>query len=83
MKFLEEIADIVISRYQEKSDEVTIVFPNRRAGLFFRKYLSERISKPIWSPKIISIEDFIKGLSGLESADKLDMVLNCIRFFPD
>jgi RecB family exonuclease len=81
MKFLEEIADIVISRYQEKSDEVTIVFPNRRAGLFFRKYLSERISKPIWSPKIISIEDFIKGLSGLESADKLDMVFELYQVF--
>lgn len=81
MKFLEEIADIVISRYQEESDAVTIVFPNRRAGLFFRKYLSERISKPIWSPKIISIEDFIKGLSGLQSADKLDLVFELYKVF--
>jgi hypothetical protein len=81
MKFLEEIADIVISRNQDDSDAVTIVFPNRRAGLFFRKYLSERISKPMWSPKIISIEDFIKGLSGLQSADKLDLVFELYKVF--
>ncbi|MCK5704199.1 MAG: hypothetical protein KAI29_23765, partial [Cyclobacteriaceae bacterium] len=63
MRFLEEIAEMVLSRHADETDGVTIVFPNRRAGLFFQKYLAERITKPIWSPKILSIEDFIKNLS--------------------
>lgn len=81
MRFLEEIVEVVLSRYAGVTDNVTIVFPNRRAGLFFQKYLAERINKPIWSPKIISIEDFIKSLSELKSADKLDLIFELYQVF--
>jgi hypothetical protein len=81
MRFLEEIAEHVINKYQGSTDTVTVVFPNRRAGLFFRKYLSDAISKPIWSPKILSIEDFIKGLSTLETADRLDLIFELYKVF--
>ena len=81
MRFLEEIAEHVIANYRDNTDVVTIVFPNRRAGLFFRKYLSAGISKPIWSPKVVSIEDFIKGLSEMQSADKLDLILELYKVF--
>lgn len=81
MKFLEEIVEVVLDLHGEADDEVTIVFPNRRAGLFFQKYLAARISKPIWSPKIISIEDFIKSLSALKSADKLELVFELYQVF--
>jgi CRISPR/Cas system-associated exonuclease Cas4 (RecB family) len=83
MKFLEEIAELVIDKYQDKTDNLTIVFPNRRAGLFFSKYLSSKISTPIWSPRIISIEDFIKDLSGLKSADKLELIYILYQVFTD
>ncbi|MCK5105747.1 MAG: PD-(D/E)XK nuclease family protein, partial [Cyclobacteriaceae bacterium] len=81
MKFLEEIVEIVLSRFADAADEVTIVFPNRRAGLFFQKYLAAQITKPVWSPRIVSIEDFIKNLSGLKSADKLDLIFDLYRVF--
>ncbi len=81
MKFLEEVVEIILSKYADKTDEVTIVFPNRRAGLFFRKYLAEQIDSPIWSPKIISVEDFIKSLSNLKSADKLDLIFELYKVF--
>lgn len=81
MKFLEEIAEVILKRYINGSDEVTIVFPNRRAGLFFQKYLSARVSTPIWSPKIIGIEDFIKSLSTLKSADKLELIFELYKVF--
>lgn len=81
MKFLEEIVEVVLSRHADASDEVTIVFPNRRAGLFFQKYLSARITKPIWSPKIVGIEDFIKNLSNLKPADKLELIFELYQVF--
>lgn len=81
MKFLEEIVEVVLNRHADASDEVTIVFPNRRAGLFFQKYLSARITKPIWSPKIVGIEDFIKNLSNLKPADKLELIFELYQVF--
>ena len=81
MKFLEEIVEVVLNKYPEELDEITIVFPNRRAGLFFRKYLAAKIDKPIWSPTIVSIEDFIKGLSECKSADKLELIFELYQVF--
>ncbi len=81
MRFLEEVVEIVLRKYATETDAVTIVFPNRRAGLFFQKYLSEKITSPIWSPEIISIEDFIKSLSNLQSADKLDLIFELYKVF--
>ncbi len=81
MRFLEEIVEVVLNRYAESTDKVTIVFPNRRAGLFFQKYLGAKIYKPIWSPKILSIEDFIKNMSDLKSADKLELIFELYTVF--
>lgn len=81
MKFLEEIVEAVLNQHADSTDEITIVFPNRRAGLFFQKYLAAKITKPIWSPKIVSIEDFIKGLSPLKSADKLELIFELYKVF--
>ncbi|NJN24981.1 MAG: PD-(D/E)XK nuclease family protein [Cyclobacteriaceae bacterium] len=81
MKFLEEIVELVLKKYGHATDQLTIVFPNRRAGLFFRKYLSAKIDRPLWSPQIISIEDFIKNLSPLQTADKLELIFELYQVF--
>ncbi len=83
MRFLEKIAEIVLDKYKGSTDSLTIVFPNRRAGLFFSKYLSNAISKPIWSPTIISIEDFIKGLSSLKTPDRLELIYELYDVFAE
>lgn len=53
---------------------LTIVFPNRRAALYFRKHFGEIISKPVFAPNLITIEDFISGFTTLKVPDKLDLI---------
>lgn len=48
-----------------------MVFPNRRAGLFFNKYLSGLAEKPVWAPRDYTISDLMVELSSLEPADEL------------
>ncbi len=72
--FLEELAENLIKRYGKDASSLTLVFPNRRAGLFFQKYLSNHISSPIWAPRIFSIEDFILKHSSLQVADKITLI---------
>lgn len=71
--FLKEIARKIYEKHPHP-DVLTIVFPNRRAALFFRKYLGEIISKPVFAPNLITIEDFIAGFSSLKVTDKLDLI---------
>jgi len=71
--FLQELAE-KIYREHPKLDEVTLVFPNRRAIIYFQKYLSDIITKPVFSPKMVTIEEFIGGFSPLTVPDKLELI---------
>lgn len=71
--FLEEVAE-KIHKEHPKLDEVTVVFPNRRATLFFRKHLGSFLTRPAFAPKIITIEDFISGFSTWKIPDRLILI---------
>jgi hypothetical protein len=72
--FLLEIAEELIREYGKKLDTVTIVFPNRRAALYFRKHLASLIDKPAFAPQLLTIEDFISAFSPLRVPDKLQLI---------
>jgi len=65
-RFLEKTAEYIYKKYGDTVPDLCIVLPNRRGGLFLKKYLSAIIGKTIWSPDIFSIEDFLSGLSGFK-----------------
>lgn len=79
--FLSELADSLFKEYGEKLEEVSIIFPNRRAGLFFTRALSIRIDKPVWSPSIFSFEDFVYSISHLKEGDNLSLLLELYEVF--
>jgi hypothetical protein len=39
--------------------EQLLIFPNRRAGIFFKQALSQTLDGPVWAPSIQSIQDFV------------------------
>jgi hypothetical protein len=80
--FLVEVAEEII-RENPRLDEATVVFPNRRAVLYFRHYLSERISSPAWAPQLFSIEDWMARLSTIKQIDKLDLIHRLYRVHVD
>lgn len=55
--------------------QYTFVFPNHRAGLFFRKYLSQAVDKPVFSPEILTINECFAQLSDLRLADQLTLLV--------
>jgi ATP-dependent helicase/nuclease subunit B len=73
--FLEEVAEHILKQYPEETGSICLVTPNRRAGLFFRKHFALRVTKTMWAPEVISIEDFINRLSGLTICDQLSLLL--------
>jgi len=61
--------------------DLAVVFPNRRAGLFFRQYLQEHLDQPVWAPKVMNIVDFIVAHHHLEVPDRWSLVLDLYRSF--
>lgn len=71
--FLRELA-VKLNKENPTWDDVTLVFPNRRAALYFRKHLSEIITQPLFAPTLITIEDFISEMATARVPDKLELV---------
>ncbi|MFY0606040.1 MAG: PD-(D/E)XK nuclease family protein [Cyclobacteriaceae bacterium] len=74
--FIGELAERILNEHQNQLDRVTVIFPNRRAGLFFRQSLSEMISKPLWMPEVMSMQDFVGGFSSLETIETLEAIFS-------
>jgi len=72
--FLREVAEELHRSFGQDLGELCLVFPNRRAGLFFNKYLGERLEHPVWSPSIYTIQDLMARISELDYADELELI---------
>uniref|UniRef100_UPI00404887C1 PD-(D/E)XK nuclease family protein n=1 Tax=Algoriphagus sp. TaxID=1872435 RepID=UPI00404887C1 len=71
--FLKETAQQLLDSGQDLKD-LRVVLPNRRAGLFFTKYLGELIEQPVWMPEVITIEQLVYQLAGNTPTDDLTLV---------
>lgn len=72
--FLYQVASLFYQRYGADIHRLAFIFPNRRAGLFFQKYLSEIAGQPLFSPTILTINDLFGFLSGKRLADRVSML---------
>ena len=81
MTFLSEVAAHLLSDYSSRLGDCTVVFPNRRAGLFLKKHLSNKIEAPVWSPDVKSLEDFLFTFSSIKKADPLTLVFELYESF--
>ncbi len=75
MKFLQQVAQYLYNKNQGDLSQIRVVFPNRRAGLFFQKYLSQLSDIPLFSPQIFTISEMVSEISGLVSDDKNRLVI--------
>ncbi len=78
--FLKELAERMIKEHP-KLDELTFVFPNRRAALYFENYLARALQRPQWAPSLYSIEEFFKIHSDLKEPDKLTLVFRLYQVY--
>lgn len=67
--FLELISKDILHQHPDLRN-VGIILPSRRAAVFLKKELSKQISKPVWSPYISTIEDFLLETLEWEQADQ-------------
>ena len=73
MPFLAKIADRLLEKFPESMEGVAVVLPSKRAVVFLKHYLSQRINKPIFLPEFYAIEEFAEQLSGLQVLDNMSL----------
>ena len=72
--FLKQVAKLYYGRYGADVGRVMFVFPNRRSGVFFRKYLLETALKPICSINIVTINELFCKLNSKQAADPIRLL---------
>ena len=58
----------------KKLEDLFFILPSKRAGLFLKHQLSTLIDYPIFSPHILSIEEFVEELSGLQKPSNTSLL---------
>ncbi len=79
--FLKWVAADLYRRTNGHPAHTAVVFPNKRAGLFFNEYLAAEASSPVWSPAYLSITELFHGLSDREPGDPVKMVCELHKVF--
>ena len=79
--FLQHLVNEVIKLHGTQFKDLCVVFPTRRAGLFFQKELAATQSAPVWSPKIFSIQDYLLTLSGKNIPDDLTLLFELFEVY--
>lgn len=79
--FLKYVAADLYQRKEGKLARTAVVFPNKRAGLFFNEYLALQTEKPVWSPAYLSISELFRGLSSYETGDSVKLVCELYKVF--
>lgn len=63
-----------MTKNYDSLDNFVFVFPNKRSGTFFLKYLRELTPERSISPQITSIQEFVSDLSGCVIDTRLDLL---------
>jgi RecB family exonuclease len=81
--FLEQVAADLWARYGEGVSSLSVVFPSRRASLFFGEALAGLISRPVWSPRPVTIDQVATELSGMAVGDHLRLVTELYKVWAE
>jgi len=73
--FLKQVASYLYEKYSNSISEFCLVFPSRRAGVFFNAYLNELIAHPLIGPEVTTIDQLITGFSETEQADSVSLIM--------
>ena len=79
--FLKQVAHDLYNKTEGNFTKVAIVFPNKRASLFFNEYLAQESDRPIWSPTYVSISELFRQSSDLSIADPIKLVCDLYKVF--
>ena len=72
--FLNKLSKVIIADYSDNFSDLIVILPNRRAKVFLIDELKKETTATIFSPEIISIEDFVQDIAGIRSIDSVELL---------
>lgn len=74
--FLQLVANDLSNKFDGDFSKTAVIFPNKRASLFFNEYLAKAFDRPIWAPSVFSISELFGQLSTVQTGDTIQLVFD-------
>ncbi|MEM5565773.1 PD-(D/E)XK nuclease family protein [Psychroserpens sp. AS72] len=71
--FIDDVITDLLDKNHDIS-QLTFVLPSKRAGTFLKQAISKHVKKTIFSPNIVSIEEFVETLSDFQYATNAELL---------
>lgn len=72
--FLEETAHSIVEQHGADLEDICLVVPGRRAGVYLRQSLGTTLGKPVIAPRILTLPGFFAHLTGIQPLPKLSLL---------
>ena len=79
--FIDEVVSSLYGRYGDDISSLNLVFPSRRARLFFSDALSRVTLRPVWQPRFVGINDLMQQISGIVCGDRIKLVTELYKVY--
>lgn len=79
--FLYKVAEANLEYYKDTISDQIFVFPNRRAGIFFQKYLAILSNKPLFSPHITTVNELFRSFTTFSVCDRINLLFKLYNLY--
>ena len=79
--FIAEVAEGLYARYGDDVSSLYMLFPNRRAGLFFCDALSRIAPRPLWQPRFVSMGETMQQIAGMRCSDNVKLIAELYKIY--
>jgi CRISPR/Cas system-associated exonuclease Cas4 (RecB family) len=79
--FLAQVARTLYDKYGDDISSLEIVFPSRRARLFFEDELTKIARRPLWQPHFLSLDEVAENLAGMRSGDHTRLITELYKAY--
>lgn len=81
--FLQEVAVDLYDRYGDDISSLSVLFPSRRARLFFIDALSRTADRPLWQPRWTTVDELMCEISGLRIGDRVRLITELYKVYSE
>lgn len=79
--FLHLLAQDLIRKFPVHPEQITVIFPNKRAGLFLAEELSRLAATPYWMPDIVTLDEYMERCTGLQTPEDLILIIKLFKAY--
>ncbi|HJA98508.1 MAG TPA: PD-(D/E)XK nuclease family protein [Candidatus Alistipes avicola] len=81
--FLQEVAADLYERYGDDISSLFVLFPSRRARVFFVDALSKLSDRPLWEPRWTTVDELMSEISGLRVGDRVRLITELYKVYSE